>query len=265
MKKLILNLLLIFCTTFSYAQSAKYFEAIYNIYYNTDVPQTRRGQLLIDLTNNHSIFNIGKSNIEKTNSSIETSDYRLNYNVRYKDVDRFIEMDFRNLNIHSKEAHRGKTYYVQDTISTLNWDLKYVVEKKIGSLLCKKATTHYRGRKYTAWYTLEIPLAYGPYKFNGLPGLIASISDSSNTFIWTIASYKLKAAKPNFKYNEKLEPLISAEKYYSEIRYPSSSEQESIIQSKLPKGVKLISVTSDAHIRKGIEIKFEWEEEKKKQ
>ena len=32
------------------------------------------------------------------------------------------------------------------------------------------------------------------------------------------------------------------------------------MQSKLPQGIKLISVTSDAHIRKGVEIEFEWEE-----
>ncbi|EGV43097.1 GLPGLI family protein [Bizionia argentinensis JUB59] len=261
MKKNIINIIILLLTVFSYSQNTKYFEAEYNIYYNTDIPQTRKAKLQIDKVNKQSIFIIGKTNESDSKSSVSATDNGLNYTIKYEDLDRFIEMDFGNLKIHSKETHRGKTYYVQDTISTLNWDLRYNDEKKIGSLLCKKATTDYRGRKYTAWYALEIPLAYGPYKFHGLPGLIASISDSSNTFIWTIVSYKLKSVKPDFKNDEKLKPLISAQKYYSEIRYPLGSEKESIFQSKLPKGIKLISATSDAHIRKGVEIKFEWEEE----
>ncbi len=265
MKKLILNLLLIFCTVFSYAQNTKYFEAIYNIYYNTDVPQTRKGQLLIDLTDTRSIFNIGKSNIEKSNSSIEKSDYGLTYNIKYKDIERFIEVDFNSQNIFSKETHRGNVYYVKDTIYDFNWNLSYSEQKKIGTLSCKKATTYYRGRNYTAWYTIDIPLGYGPYKFNGLPGLIVSISDDKRTFAWILSSYKTTTQKPQFKNNEKLKPRLNAKEYYSKIRYPSNSEQQSIFQSKLPKGIKLISVTSDAHIRKGIEIKFEWEEETKKE
>lgn len=263
MKKNIINILLLLFTIFSYSQNQKYFEAVYDIYYNTDVPQTKKAKLQVDKINKHSIFHIGKTKDNNGGSSVSSSDDGLNYTIQYSDLDRFIEMDFKNSKIYSKETHRGNVYFVKDSILNLNWNLNYDDEKKIGSLMCKKATTHFRGRDYTAWYTLEIPLAYGPYKFHGLPGLIASISDSSNTFTWTIASYKIQAEKPDFKYDKKLEPLISAKKYYSEIRYPSASEQESIVQSKLPQGIKLISVTSDAHIRKGVEIEFEWEKETK--
>lgn len=227
------------------------------------MPQNRKAKLQIDKVNQHSIFLIGKNSGNDSNSTLSTTDDGFNYTIKYEDVDRFIEMDFRNLSIHSKETHRGKLYYVNDTISNLNWDLDYTEEKEIGYLLCKKATTDFRGRKYIAWYALEIPLAYGPYKFHGLPGIIASISDISNTFIWTLSSYKPQAKEPHFKFNKNLQPLISAQKYYSEIRYPPLEEQQSIIQSKLPKGVTLISVTSDAHIRKGVETKFEWEEKTK--
>lgn len=37
---------------------------------------------------------------------------------------------------------------------------------------CRKATAEFRGRKWIAWYTEEIPVSYGPWKFSGLPGLI---------------------------------------------------------------------------------------------
>ncbi|MDR0825000.1 MAG: GLPGLI family protein [Prevotella sp.] len=42
---------------------------------------------------------------------------------------------------------------------------------------CKKATTLFRGRNYTAWYTPDIPMNNGPWKFQGLPGLILRVED----------------------------------------------------------------------------------------
>lgn len=49
---------------------------------------------------------------------------------------------------------------------------------------CNKATTVYKGRSYVAWYTLDIPIPLGPFKFQGLPGLILAISDSEGKYAW---------------------------------------------------------------------------------
>lgn len=46
------------------------------------------------------------------------------------------------------------------------------------SYTCRKATCHFRGRDYVAWYTEEIPKSEGPWKLQGLPGLILKASDS---------------------------------------------------------------------------------------
>ena len=52
---------------------------------------------------------------------------------------------------------------------------------------CYKATCRFRGRDYEAWYTPEIPRSDGPWKLQGLPGLILKASDSRKhyTFICT--------------------------------------------------------------------------------
>lgn len=42
---------------------------------------------------------------------------------------------------------------------------------------CRKATCHFKGRDYEAWFTPEIPRSEGPWKLHGLPGLILRATD----------------------------------------------------------------------------------------
>ncbi len=52
---------------------------------------------------------------------------------------------------------------------------------KIGGFDAQKAETEMYGRKWIAWFTTEIPIQDGPYKFSGLPGLIVKIEDANKT------------------------------------------------------------------------------------
>lgn len=61
------------------------------------------------------------------------------------------------------------------------WELHPDIEV-IGEFECKKATTHFRGNEYVAWYTPEIPVPFGPWKFRGLPGLIIKVYDINKKF-----------------------------------------------------------------------------------
>ncbi|MBL3547166.1 GLPGLI family protein [Chryseobacterium sp. KMC2] len=62
-----------------------------------------------------------------------------------------------------------------------NWKLIDEV-KTINAISCKKAAVTYKGRNWIAWYSTEIPLPYGPYKFSGLPGLIIKITDEKGEY-----------------------------------------------------------------------------------
>ena len=53
---------------------------------------------------------------------------------------------------------------------------------------CQKATCHWRGRDYEAWFTSAIPLKSGPWKFGGLPGLIMKIYDTKHLYTWEAVS-----------------------------------------------------------------------------
>lgn len=88
-----------------------------------------------------------------------------------------------------------KTYpdYQIYLISTLGNDAYKVLEdrkpdwkiepdrKQISTFKVQKATTNFAGRKWTAWFTTDVPVQDGPYKFSGLPGLIVEISDETGS------------------------------------------------------------------------------------
>lgn len=84
-----------------------------------------------------------------------------------------------------------KKPYVYDDEAKIKWDKTEEI-RLIEGLLCKKATTHFRGRIYSAWYCPEINVNVGPWKFNGLPGLILEVYDDSNSVQITIESVKIQ-------------------------------------------------------------------------
>lgn len=59
-------------------------------------------------------------------------------------------------------------------------------KEKIGEYNVQKATANFGGRTWTAWFTTEIPIQDGPYKFYGLPGLIVKIQDQNGSHIMTL-------------------------------------------------------------------------------
>ena len=69
----------------------------------------------------------------------------------------------------------------------LNWEISNQQESILG-YLAQKATTFFAGREWTAWFTDEISIPNGPYKFYGLPGLILKISDKTNTHSFEMIS-----------------------------------------------------------------------------
>ena len=90
---------------------------------------------------------------------------------------------------------RGKySYYKQ----VLNSGLKYEEElplidwqltdstRTICEYECKQAIGYMYGRRWTVWYAPELPLSYGPYVLNGLPGLIMAAKDSDSLFDFVV-------------------------------------------------------------------------------
>lgn len=70
-----------------------------------------------------------------------------------------------------------------------NW--KITGEKqKIGEYNTQKATATFGGRNWTAWFSNDITLQDGPYKFHGLPGLIVKVEDTDKNYSWELKGNK---------------------------------------------------------------------------
>jgi len=80
-------------------------------------------------------------------------------------------------------SNLGGNYNYNESSPSFKWKME-VDTTTILTYSCQKATTTFRGRKYTAWFAPEIPSNNGPWKFGGLPGLILKISDESNSFLF---------------------------------------------------------------------------------
>ena len=72
-------------------------------------------------------------------------------------------------------------FMYEEPLPNMQWQLRNDTLTVCG-YLCKKAICAFRGRNYTAWYTDEIPVSNGPWKFNGLPGLILKVIDDQRYF-----------------------------------------------------------------------------------
>jgi len=110
-------------------------------------------------------------------------------------------------------AYDDNKFFKVEQPMRINWKLDNREDTVILGYTCQKAYTSYTGRNYTAWYSTQIPLNDGPYKFNGLPGLILKISDTKNEHCFTLNSIKkVKYTQPiTFTLNDYID--ITAEEY----------------------------------------------------
>lgn len=112
------------------------------------------------------------------------------------------------------EAVLGDIYtYTFDL--NLNWNIAHD-KKQILGYTCQKATLDFGGRQWTAYFTQEIPISDGPYKFHGLPGLILEIYSEDGDYSFSTIGFQtlettflepksLKMRKASLdKYKEKL-------------------------------------------------------------
>lgn len=96
----------------------------------------------------------------------------------------------------------NKTLVYQEPIPIFNWKITSEIDT-ILNYPCIKATAKFRGREYNVWFTVDIPIRYGPWKFGGLPGLILRVEDTEQYFTYEAIGINQRRDNPIFIYTEK--------------------------------------------------------------
>lgn len=83
----------------------------------------------------------------------------------------------------------GDHYKYMEEIPRFQWKIA-TDKKKIGGFQCQKAACTFRGRRYEAWFTTDLPISNGPWKFHGLPGLILEVYDTDKEYLFMYVGHK---------------------------------------------------------------------------
>jgi GLPGLI family protein len=85
--------------------------------------------------------------------------------------------------IFMKDQLMMNSYLVDGPMPAIDWKTSGDTAS-FGGLHCQKATCHFKGRAYTAWFCPDLPVHIGPWKLNGLPGVIVDARDAKNEVVF---------------------------------------------------------------------------------
>lgn len=105
------------------------------------------------------------------------------------------------------EAGMGECGYYDEPFSEIDWVIAEDSTKTILDYQCIMATTDYHGRKWTVWFTPEIPIQDGPWKFCGLPGLIMEASEPSGQHRFTVTGIETSSQPISPIFNTEYEKM----------------------------------------------------------
>lgn len=95
-------------------------------------------------------------------------------------------------------------YNYNEPLNGIGWEMKDSTEMILG-FDCQIAECDYHGRHWTVWFTPEVPIPEGPWKLNGLPGLILKAKDNSGQYEFTAAGIE--------NYAREIEPVYEKNLY----------------------------------------------------
>ncbi len=152
----------------------------------------------------------------------------------------------------------GNSFLIKDNYTELDWDIS-TETKTIAGFLCTKATTTFRGRQWIAWFTMAIPVPFGPWKLHGLPGLILEAHDATN-------KYLMRAVKIDFQkslifdkdFNKLIEVKNTQPLSYEQFLINRDEAMDNFNAKLNEKGDA--TITRQKMPRSGMELTFEWEE-----
>lgn len=181
MKRLIFNFLLFFLSL-GYSQINK---ITYSIKSNLEnkLTQPISTEAVLLFNTEESLYKQYISDYKK-NDSIKMKDSTANIKFIHNIDTAYIYKNYNRKTINSQYITFGKKQCIQDSLNIFNWKLTNQTQK-ILDYNCNTATTSFRGRNYKVYFYKNKKHHAGPFKFDGLPGLILKfeVTDANSTYI----------------------------------------------------------------------------------
>ncbi|MBT2622559.1 GLPGLI family protein [Chryseobacterium sp. ISL-6] len=172
--------------------------------------------MFLDITNAKSSFYSHRKNVEDSTSIAQAKKgqfYIPNADLLYR-----IEKNYPD-KVFFKTTDYGLGKIKVEDDRKMEWKI-FPDKQKIGEYNTQKAITNFGGRQWTAWFSSDITIQDGPYKFKGLPGLIIKIEDNTHSHAFE---------------------LVGVKNINSDLQYPELNPQAKVISLTQEKFIELFT------------------------
>ncbi len=164
-----------------------------------------------------SIFEMDHTNSFIETNSKDTSNTELTFSIKAKENE-FVYKNFITNEINYSDIISMKEFHIKSELDTMMvWTLSSETKTILG-YSCQKAAAEYGGRYYTAYFTTAIPVANGPWRFHGLPGLILEVESTDGVFKIKATAIELKNEERTILNLFKNKKLITWNEFLKEYR-----------------------------------------------
>lgn len=212
--KVLINIMFVLLVEFVYSQNIK---TEYRFYFSTNDENYKSELSVVDTISRYEIFETAE---DKGMKRIE-NEYgtKLVYKPRVY-LNRIIIKNFstNSLNYFRPDFINNNEYIkIKEKLNPDIWTLMDG-EKIILGYTCHKAYCKFKEKYYTAWYTNDIPISDGPWKFNGLPGLILQIESKDGTFVMTAEKITINIKNSGIKEKIQFKKEYTWEEYVERMK-----------------------------------------------
>lgn len=145
--------------------------------------------------------------------------------------DQFFQLPFEKKLV--QLSNLGMAYYfVESPLPVIKWKIENET-KRIDTFTCQKAVGVFGGRTYTAWFTTQLPFKGGPWKLNGLPGVILEAKDSKNEVVFAFKDIS-KGEPDQTIYSPSDRPIRVDEKTFARARQMYWDDPAGVLAGQMP-------------------------------
>lgn len=225
MKTIYITLVSLALSTFAFAQAPD--KALSRVSYNfihiqdtTDRDNPHKETMLLLIGKNASVFtsydkiNQGIARRKQIEDQMKNQAGSNNFNIRIESVNNIptSPLDyfyFAKENLFITKERVVNFYLVEEQAPKINWKITKDTASFSG-VHCQKATTYFKGRNWIAWYAPDLPFQSGPWKLNGLPGLIITAYDEKKEVQFQFAGMETVPVNTQVKKEKPVEePKVS--------------------------------------------------------